>query len=59
MPVQTGDAVDSHMGKTELDKTEVDIGLQLLGDTSDSDIDPAVARRTLRKIDLYILPLLA
>lgn len=59
MSVQVGDAADSQIGKAELDSTEVDIGLQLLGDASSIAIDPALERQTLRKIDLHVLPLLA
>lgn len=57
--VQLGNTADSQIGKPELDSTEVDIGLQLLDDASAIAIDLAIQRRSLRKIDLHILPLLA
>ncbi|KAL6241218.1 hypothetical protein RBB50_011897 [Rhinocladiella similis] len=36
-----------------------DVGLHIIHDTGNISIDPAVTRRTLRKIDTWVLPLLA
>lgn len=49
---------DSTTQKAILDSGDVDIGAQYGGSVA-VEVDPAVMRKTLWKIDLYVLPLLA
>lgn len=55
MPLQQGD-LKSAAGDDE------DVGLRIIheaGNAINASVDPAVTRRTLRKIDTWVLPLLA
>lgn len=57
--VQRGDNVDDvPYQKGQIEPMDADVALQLVGDAPVSNIDPAITRRALRKIDFYILPLL-